>query len=187
LKKYVVGKIFKGEFRSTPEEERLKPVVIIKGQKSEITVPEALGNFTPDDVFIKGANAVDHEGNVAVLAANPKGGTVGAFWALAKARGANIICPVGLEKLVFSISDASRECGQGLFKYSTGLKIGLLPLPGAKVITEIEAFKILFDLEATHIASGGVWGSEGSVALSVKGGEAEIDEMWKEIQNIKQH
>jgi len=186
LNRYVVGKIHEGEFRSTPEEERLKPIILIKGQKSEIPIPEILENFTSDDVFVKGANAVDCEGNVAVLAANRRGGTVGVFWALVKARGAHMLCPVGLEKLIPSVVDASRECGQQLFKYSTGLKTGLLPLPGAKVITEIEAFKILFDVDATHIASGGIGGSEGSVALSVKGDENKIETMWDTIQSIKQ-
>jgi hypothetical protein len=138
-----------------------------------------------NDVFIKGANAVDPQGNVGVLAANPRGGTVGIFWPTVIARGANLICPVGLEKLIPSVETACIETGQEKLTYSMGLKVGLLPLAGAKVVTEIQALELLYQVQATHIASGGISGSEGSVVLSVKGEKVQIEKMWKEINQIK--
>jgi hypothetical protein len=42
-------------------------------------------------------------------------------------------------------------------------------LPNAQVITELEAFELLFGVGAWHIASGGVAGSEGAVTIAVEG------------------
>ncbi len=181
--RYTAGRIYQGRLDATPKEERITPIVLVDGKSSGWTIRQALEKFTSDDVFIKGANAVDPMGNAGVLAANPEGGTVGAFWAVVCARGGNIICPVGLEKLIPSVETACVEAGQGRFKYAQGHKVGLLPLPGAKVVTEIQALKVLYDVEAVHIASGGIMGSEGSVVLSVKGTDEQIEAVWKEISN----
>ena len=183
--RYTAGWIYQGKLDSTPKEERLKPLILIKGEISDISLQEALEKISGKDVFLKGANALDAEGNVAVLAANPEGGTVGAFWAIVASRGVNLICPVGLEKMIASVPQACQHAGQEKFAYSMGLKIGLLPLPTAKVVTEIQAIEILYGLEAVHIASGGVMGSEGSVVLSVFGDKEKVHQMWKDIQSIK--
>lgn len=183
--RYTVGRIYHGELGTTPEEERSKPFILIDGKPSDITIDDALAEFSVNDVFIKGANAVDHEGNAGVLAANPQGGTVGAFWGLVTARGAHLICPVGLEKLIPSVDEACNESGQQRFIHSMGLPVALMPISGAKVFTEIQAIKQLFDLEAAHIASGGIMGSEGSVVLSVKGSSDKIDAMWESISKFK--
>jgi hypothetical protein len=158
---------------------------LIKGKIADISLEEALKSFAGTDVFLKGANAVDAEGNVGVLAANPQGGTVGASWAIVRARGGHLICPVGLEKLIPSVQKACEESGQERFQLSMGYKVSLMPLAGAKVVTEIQALKILYDLEATHIASGGILGSEGAVVLSVKGERDNLELMWKEMDYIK--
>ena len=47
-------------------------------------------------------------------------------------------------------------------------------IPNAKVVTEIEALKILADVEAKQVVSGGVGESAGSVVLVVKGEEAVV-------------
>ncbi len=43
----------------------------------EVSWEEFIMDFNRDDVFVKGANAFDADGNAGVLLANPKGGTVG--------------------------------------------------------------------------------------------------------------
>lgn len=183
--RYTIGRIFESKLTTTPEEERIKPIILVDGKPSDITIDDGLAEFSRDDVFIKGANAIDAEGNAGVLAANPQGGTVGAFWGLVTARGANLICPAGLEKMIPSVDKACNESGQLRFKYSMGFPVALLPLPGAKVFTEIQAVEQLYGLEATHIASGGILGSEGSVVLSVKGEPAAIDALWEDVQKFK--
>lgn len=185
INRFTAGRIFNGILDATPIEERLKPVILVKGQRIEMPMSEALDKFTGNDVFIKGANAVDPEGNAGVLAASEVGGTVGAFWALAVSRGANVICPVGLEKLIPSVPRAVMEAGQDKFDFNMGKKVGLLQLSGARVVTEIEAMEILYGLEAVQIAAGGIGGSEGSVVLSVKGDESALKTMWNDLKELK--
>lgn len=185
--RYTAGRIYNGLLDTTPVELRLKPVILIKGGHVEMPMSDALTKFTGNDVFIKGANAVDPEGNAGVLAASDVGGTVGAFWALAISRGANVICPVGLEKLIPSVPAAVMEAGQERFQFNMGKKVGLLQLSGAKVITEIQALEVLYNLQAVQIAAGGIGGSEGSVVLSVKGDESAIRTMWDDLRKIKEY
>jgi hypothetical protein len=183
--RYTAGRIWQGKLNITPEAERIKPFILIDGEISSISMSEALDKFGAKDVFIKGANAVDPKGNAGVLVANPQGGTVGTFWSIVAARGANLICPVGLEKLIPSVETAIWEAGQNRIDFADIYKVGLLQLPNAKVVTEIQAIEILYGLVSTHIASGGIDGSEGSVVLSVKGGKAEVEKMWNEIAELK--
>ena len=55
----------------------------------------------------------------------------------------------------------------------------------ATVITEVESFRILLGLEAIHIGSGGVNGSEGSVVMVAEGGKEELDRAIQFIESIK--
>jgi len=55
----------------------MAPYVIHRGQAVDVTPEDALDQFGADDVFLKGANAVDPAGNAGVLMADQKGGTIG--------------------------------------------------------------------------------------------------------------
>jgi len=55
-------------------------------------------DFGPDDVFIKGANAIDSEGNAGVYSSSVKGGTIGMAWPILTPRGSQLIMLVSLEK-----------------------------------------------------------------------------------------
>lgn len=59
--------------------------------------------------------------------------------------------------------------GQETFYYSQGIRIGMVPIMNAKVITETQAFEILFNLSAHLVGAGGVNGSEGSVIIVAEG------------------
>ncbi len=137
------------------------------------TMSELLRDFGSGSVFIKGANAVDPEGNAGTFVAHPEGGTLG--WAIGTilARGIRLIAPVGLEKLVPSVKQAVAMCGQRRFDYCQGLRVGMIPLSGAKVVTEIVALRMLTGVESIHVASGGYGDSQGAVTL-VSEGEAEV-------------
>ena len=134
---------------------------------------------------IKGASAVDPEGNAGVLVSHPEGGTIG--WAIGCmwARGIQLITPVGLEKLVPSVRQSVSLCGQYTFDYVQGKTVGMIPLTGAKVVTEITALKILAGVEAFHVASGGVNGSEGSVTLVAEGKQRVMNKAIKLVESIK--
>jgi hypothetical protein len=66
-----------------------------------------------------------------------------------------------------------------------GIQIGMIPLVNAKVITEVEAFRILFSLDAVPVGGGGVNGSEGSVVLVAEGGKEDLNRAIRLIESIK--
>ena len=71
------------------------------------------------------------------------------------------------------------------FKYSTGLPCALIPLINAEVVTEVQAFEILTGSRATHVASGGIGGSEGAVVLTLEGDENTIDRAFALVKTVK--
>lgn len=185
--KFLSGLVINGILCLTQSEEKPPMIVVRKGKlvPPELTMEETLKNFDAGSVFIKGANAVDPERNAGVYVAHPSGGTIGFAYGTLSARGCHLVVPVGLEKLVPSVKKAGQHLGQDTLYYSMGVKIGMIPLMNAKVITEVEAFRILFDLDAIQIGGGGVSGSEGSVALLAEGEKKELDQAIKLIESIK--
>jgi hypothetical protein len=142
-------------------------------------------DFGPDDVFIKGGNAIDMEGNAGVCASSVKGGTIGMCWPIVTPRGSHLIMPIGLEKLVPSVIEASKHTGLYYFKYSLGLPIRLMPVVMGKVLTEIQAIGVMTGARAYHIASGGVGGSEGAVVLALEGDEQRVEKAFELVKSIK--
>jgi hypothetical protein len=184
---YVSGVLLRGNLCTILGTDK-PPILILNKGKVEApaaTMAEMLKGFDQNSAFIKGANCIDLEGNAAAFVAHPEGGTIG--WAIGHlwAQGIPLITPVGLEKLIPSVKKAVSLCGQQTFDYCQGLKVGLVPMIGAKVVTEIEALKILTGVEAFHIASGGQSGSEGSVTLVCEGESATIRKGIKLIESIK--
>ena len=184
---YISGAILRGTLCNTLGQEKPPILVLNRGvvEPPAPTMDVLLRDFGRDSVFIKGANCVDAEGNAAVFVAHQEGGTIG--WALGTilARGIRLIVPVGLEKLVPSVPKAVTLCGQQTFDYCQGLRVGLIPLSGAKVVTEITALKILAGVEASHVASGGASGSEGAVLLVAEGEKAAVQKAIEILESIK--
>ena len=142
-------------------------------------------DFGPDDVFFKGANAIDMEGNAGIFSSSLTGGTIGMAWPILTPRGCHLIMPVGLEKLVPSVIEAARHSGIYYFKYSTGLPAKLIPVTVGKIVTEIQAFAILAGVRAYHLASGGVGGSEGAVVLALEGEDGRVKKAIGLVKSIK--
>ncbi len=182
---YAAGIIVDGELAAIPAGTRLKPIVLRHGKPANISTAEALQEFREADVLIKGANAVDPEGNAGVLTAGPKGGTIGEALPIILPRGSILIVPVGLEKLIPSVEQAARAAGIFRFKYSTGLPSGLVPIPNALVVTEVQAFEILTGVKVVPIAAGGIGGSEGTVVLSLEGKKTQIEQALSLVKAIK--
>ena len=179
------GIVTEARLASVIEEDRLGPWVFKDGKLSETPAPEALSLFKSSDVSIKGANAVDPDGNIGVLAADGAGGTGGGIWGTLTARGSHWIAPVSLERLVPSVIDAATVCGNHLWDLTMGQAAGFMPVVNAKVITEIQALEIMSGVTATHVASGGVAGSEGAVILSLSGSETVVRDAFELLEGIK--
>lgn len=154
---------------------------VVEGADSNVEILD----FGPDDVFIKGANAIDSEGNAGIFTSSVKAGTIGMCWPILTPRGCHLIMPVGLEKLVPSVIEAAKHSGIYHFKYSTGLPAKLTPVILGKVVTEIQAFAILTGVKAYHLASGGVGGSEGAVVLALEGDEERVKNALELAKSVK--
>jgi len=142
-------------------------------------------NFGPNDVFIKGANAIDPQGNAGVMASSVKGGTWGMFTPIVTGRNSHLIIAAGLEKLVPSVMDACNHSGIYHYKWSLGLPAKLTPFVTGKVVTEIQALGLLAGVKAYQICSGGIGGSEGAVTLAIEGNEVSVKKAFDLILSIK--
>jgi hypothetical protein len=146
------------------------------------TIDDILRQLAADDVYIRSANAIDPQGNVATLVADVMGGTMGRCISLL-AKGVTMIFPVGLEKLIpVSVFVAAKECGIFAWDYSMGLPCGLIPCGTGISITEMQAINILTGAIAIPVASGGIAGAEGAVTLALKGTDEQVEEAVKIIE-----
>jgi len=186
--KYARGIIYPGQITLVPAEEALPEVIIENGKLSDKKLDEAVKALKSGDVVIKGANALDVNGVTGVfIARSPQttGGTVGLVYGPAMCRGGiSFIIPVGLEKLIpVPIKDVVAEVSQDI-AMSTGFVVGMLPTIGT-VVTEIEAFKILADVEAINIGAGGVGGAEGARIFLLKGDENNVKKAFEIVKSIQ--
>lgn len=170
---------------SVLEEDRLGPWVFKAGTLDETPAPVVFDQFTACDVSVKGANAVDPDGNIGVFAADKAGGTVGGIWPTITARGAHWVASVSLERLIPSVIEAARHCGNHLWNYTMGQSAGFMPVVNALVVTEIQAIELLTGVTAVHVGSGGVAGSEGAVMLALEGEHDVVLKAFELIEDIK--
>jgi hypothetical protein len=185
--RYVSGQVINGTLCQTEPSEKPALMRLDRGKPVPPvpTMEQTLAGWDDTCIFIKGANAVDHEFNAGVFNAHPAAGTIGFAYGAICGMGIPLIVPVGLEKLIPSVKAACNELGHARVDYFDGTKIGMLPLINAKVITEIQAFDILFGLLAIHVGGGGVSGSEGTVVIAVRGEEEAVRAAIAMIKSIK--
>jgi len=161
----------------TDPEKRHGHRVIRRGEVSEVGtpgLPEVLARMGPDDVFVKGANAIDPFGQAGILLGGVGGGTIGRSWGYIAANGITPIIAVGLEKLVpVSLSDAAAKTGIGSVDRSLGMAVGMMVVTG-NIVTEMEALKMLTGVDAIPIGSGGIGGGEGSKTFVLEGPEENV-------------
>ncbi len=176
----------------TSTKRRLKYIGVNKGVASDVTLPEMrdkwLPEMDPDDVFIKGANAIDATGSAAIFLGNEKGrgtgGTIGTALGYVSARGIPLVIAAGLEKLVpGSLADVAPWVG-GPLRYAGGHPSGMMLVKG-KLVNEPEAFKTLTGVRAVPVAAGGISGAEGCHTFMLEGTAGEVDKAWALYKSIK--
>jgi hypothetical protein len=173
----------------TPHEESTDPGdlqgtwVIEKGQLGgEEKLFNLLYRMTPSDVYVKGINALDPEGNVGILFGLE--GSMGYIQAARKKRNFTIVYPAGLEKLIpISVKQAAKEAKFARYDSGMGMPVGLYPCPTGVTVTEVRAIEILSGASAIPIASGGLGGAEGAITLVLKG---KTDEVSKALDFVEQ-
>jgi hypothetical protein len=148
-------------------------------RKGEWSKKELLGDLLnqmgPNDVYIKGVNAVDKDGNAGVLWANDMvGGTAGYVSKASRKRGFPMVFPVGLEKMIpGTVREAAKAARKFDYDYAMGASCGLLPVKG-EVVTELKAIEMLSGAKATVISAGGLGGAEGAVTMVIEGGSDQV-------------
>lgn len=184
--RYTAGINTNGLLCVTDEDARENiPIVVYKGKIVEKTVDDVYDDFHLDSVVIKGANAIDDEGDVGVITSGFNGGTIAATIGTITSTGMKYIFGVGLEKRVPSVKQAAALVGSKTFDYSMGATFGMYCLSNYPVVTEIEALRILSGAETTLIASGGVGGSEGSVVLVSTGSDEQVNKAIALVESVK--
>ncbi len=189
--RYTIGIITPEGLSVTPADTRIPAFIVENGDVVEgVDFYDELKKVGENDVIVKGVNAVDPEGNVAVFVYGREAGTVGTFTFPAVNLGVPIIAPVSLEKLVPSVPDAVRSVGglKVLRFFSGNIKSVPFMLPSAvvKVVTEKTALEVLFpDVEVEHIASGGNLGAEGCVVLSLRGEEKAVEKAFSFLEELR--
>lgn len=184
--KFVAGLTIEGVQCINAKDNRIKPVLVDeKGNTEDIeNVEELVHQLDKGDVFIKGANALDSDYNIGIYLANELGGTMSTYPVL-EAKGINIMVPVGREKLIPSVPQAARKLGTREITYNLGKASGMLCVCTAQVITEIEAFSALFEVDAFQVAAGGVDGSSGACGFLLEGEEKNIKEAVSLVKELK--
>ncbi len=183
--RYCIGMVAQGMLTTSVKEDREVARFFVKGERVDMEPLPFFDSFGPGDVVIKGANAVDPQGNVGVLASNSQSGTIGALISFVAVRGLAVIFPVGLEKMVASVPEAAQGWGQLTLYKSMGERVWLYPVTSGLVITEIQALGLLAGVKARHVASGGIGGSEGAVVLLLEGYEKNIEKAWEIVSAVK--
>ncbi|MBN2397303.1 MAG: hypothetical protein JXI32_02900 [Deltaproteobacteria bacterium] len=183
--RYAVGQVIRGITCALVQGVRMQPVTFHKNKLLDVEPSTVIDKLGPGDVLLKGANAVDHMGHVGVVMANPMGGTMGQFFLPMKARGATIIYPVGLEKMIPSVEEASTMGGVYVIERSIGVPAGMVCVTDGTAYTELDALEDLFDVDAVHFASGGYGGAEGAVTIIVEGYDEDVNRCCDYIEDIK--
>jgi len=172
---------------SNPGEDR--DLWVIENGKLSVgeRLSDLLGRMKPTDVFIKGVNALDPQGNVGVLVGDTiKGGTWGWVLSAWRKKKFNLIYPVGLEKLIpIPITQATKEAKPAKYEYGMGMPTGLFPCPDEKTVTELDAIEILSGATAVPMAAGGLGGAEGAVTLIIKGANEQVKKAIDYIEQSK--
>jgi hypothetical protein len=183
--RFCVGMSADGMLTMSHEEDRIYGRFYDRGQEVDTPYPEFIKSLGRGDVIIKGGNAIDPAGCVGVLLSNDAGGGVGAMFGVASARGITVITPIGLEKQIASVPEAAAGWGQLTLDYSMGIRVGMASLTGVQAVTEREALGLLAGVRVRHVASGGIGGNEGAVALLVEGSPAGVDAALELIHQLE--
>lgn len=148
-------------------------------------LPEMVAGLGEGDAVIIGANVIDAHGGAAMMGGGALGSRPGKVITGMMAEGVPIIVAAGLEKLMPGrVDQAVRAAGRKGVALSMGMAVGLMPIFG-RVVTELEAVKLLAPVECQVIGRGGIDGAEGGVALAVSGKDADVERIFRLALELK--
>lgn len=181
-KGFVTGRTLPCDYNGPKLSYTHPDLVIRKGECLNIKASEAIADMGPGDVYVKGVNAINYERKqAAVLIGHPTGGGVGAILGTTVARRICYLHPVGLEKNVTADLDVVAE---RLNRDSDGKGPALWVVPG-HIFTEIEALRVLADVDTIPAAAGGVGGAEGAIWLAIFGTSQQLDKAQEAVKSVR--
>jgi len=177
----------------TPEWKAVKypyDFIVRKGKPVPFGEESALGpileEIDSDGVYVKGVNAIDPKGKVGVLLMDRSGGgSIGLIVKKQKQKNFRMIIPVGMEKRITIPLEKAMKAAMAA-KRAQGIPCSIWELHG-KIITEVEAFRQLCDVEAIPISAGGVCGAEGCIVWALEGEEKNVDKAYRLCGEIHGH
>ena len=184
LDNYVAG-VVDGSLWVSDSDTRTPEVAFYKGIPKFEPIDQAIENA---DLVIKGGNALGPDWIAGVLCAHPTGGTIGSVYATAISRGIKIIVPISIGKMIpYSVTDIIPDLGgQQSIDYVRGLPVGLFPIVGGEIFSEIEAMELLGkDINVNPIGAGGVYEGAGATIFEVSGSDTEVKKIIAHYEAIK--
>ena len=138
-----------------------------------VPLGECLNEMGPGDLYVKGVNTIDPNGNAGVLTANPDGGTITRAMSYARQKRFGILLIATSNKLInTSIEEASKATGRDKLDGAMGIPTSLFKVDGS-LVTEKEAFQ-WHGIKATSISGGGLCEAEGAFVYVLEGNEGAI-------------
>ncbi|MEO5363257.1 MAG: hypothetical protein H7838_06490 [Magnetococcus sp. DMHC-8] len=189
LASFAVGWVRDGLLGETPRAGRgAGPLLFENGHLTRGWPAPLLDRFESGDIYIKGANALDAQGNAAVLVGSPVGGTIGVALAILQARGGELILPVSLQKTIPSVPAACGLLGQGRVDRVMGSPVGYIPIMAgcATIVTELDALGHLCGVRATPVAAGGLDDCTGALILHLTGSRSQVDNAWELLMKVRE-
>lgn len=155
------------------------------GEYVDHRLKEVVVGLGKGDIVIIGANALDYQGQAAMMVGGALGGPPGEVMVGLLAEGTTVLIAAGLEKMIpGTISRAIAASGRKKIDLAMGMAVGLVSLPG-RVITEQVALNILTGVECTVIGMGGVFGAEGATTMILDGTKEQVEHSLTLVQQLK--
>lgn len=183
---YVLGHILPANGNvELDRSQKRKELVFKNGIVKDSSYQEMLKEMKAGDIVFKGANIINYQkGQAGVLIGHPTGGTTGIIAPVIEKKKLRLIIPVGLEKessqdidVLSGLSKVPQEQVHKKAPYVWSIK--------GELFTEIEAIKQFANVEAFHMASGGVGGAEGAVTILMRGNKDEVLKALQVIETIQ--
>lgn len=150
----------------------------------ESALGPALEEMKINDVYIKGVNAIDPKRKVGMLiGSRSTGGSIGLVLKKQKEKKFKVIIPVGLEKRIPIPLEKAMKASLRL-KKAQGIPCDIWRLRG-KIVSEVEAFRQLCDVEAIPISAGGIAGAEGCIVWVIEGEEEKVEKAYSLCEQIR--
>lgn len=146
---------------------------------------DVIKNFTSEDLLITGANAIDAFGNAALLIGSPGGSGYGKVLSSMYAEGFPTLILTTTDKFIMgNINELYNKIHRSGCEYAYGMACGLAPIPG-KIITEVEAMKLIGKVDAIMFSRGGIGHASGASAIQIEGELSEVEKVLSAVDNIR--